>query len=1163
MSRPSFYFKSYGRRSLSVVLAAVLLLVLAVLRASPSKGVDNSLRELVQMYIRTGTQQLESGSYAEAEKTFLMAQSYQEHLSAQGQRDLRALLEKAQVGALGRQRVDETFKAVKELIKQDQLVQAKARLEKIANNQALTAEEQKLLPEALRGLDAAIRQSATREREKQREASRRIPADQKKPVSGKVQSDLEKRQNEVAELYYRSLGYYKIGQLEKAREGFVKVIASGLIPPKMVESIEGYLAAIDARLGAAAKPKAVVAEPVKKDSEIAAIAEPEPPVLNGGAAKSVKQDVAEADVVKEGQAEADVVKAGQAEAPAEKGGYIDVILRKRNILRSHTKAVVEDAMRKADAYLGQGEFEKAKTAIETAQFTVKENEIHLGDSLFKEYSSQLEVKSGEISSGEEAWNRAAQERARSEAIESQRKLRGQMETDRQKRISELMSSARAFEQQGRYPAALDQLESLIAIDPQNDAALALKSELEDMLYFRKSRDLEKEADKQRADILLETDETGIPYAEEIRYPKNWREIIEKPTRKPDQPLGLDPDDMAVYEKLDQVVDLSALTPTMPMSAAIDEIRNAVEPPLTIVVLWRDLKEYADVDSTTAINMEGPAQVRLGTGLENLLKAVSGAFGEPISYVVDKGVITIATVLSLPTKLETRVYDVSDLVGQQANFRGMSMMGMGGMGGGGMGGYGGGGMGGGGMGGGGYGGGMGGMGGMSGMGGMGGYGGGMGGMGGGGMGGYGGGMGGYGGGGYGGGGGQGAYDLVYLIMETIEPDSWYEMNNDTGQGEITLYPGASTLSGGGMGGGGYGGGGMGGGMGGYGGGMGGMGGMSGMGGYGGGGGGSQPKKMVVLQTRDIHKKIEKLLMELRKALGQQVSIEARFLVVSENFLEDIGMDLDFGYFGSPGRTGIWTYDQGSSLITSPDISTKVPGSLGGVGNAILVQGGYTGFILDDLQVSFLLRATQAHTDAKTLTAPKVTVLSGESASFTVQNDVSYALPPDVSYGTTSGAFSGGGGTTSSVLQNIQRIQVGSSLEITPIISHDKKNVLLYIVTQLQDLLRMKSHMVEGPVGATGAVQTYTVTVPETETSMVMTRVSIPDTGTLLLGGQKITAEIEKEAGVPILSKVPLLGRLFSNRSKIRDHKILLILVKPTIILQEEREAEALAAMESGN
>ena len=77
----------------------------------------------------------------------------------------------------------------------------------------------------------------------------------------------------------------------------------------------------------------------------------------------------------------------------------------------------------------------------------------------------------------------------------------------------------------------------------------------------------------------------------------------------------------------------------------------------------------------------------------------------------------------------------------------------------------------------------------------------------------------------------------------------------------------------------------------------------------------------------------------------------------------------------------------------------------------------------------------------------------------------------------------------------------------------------------------------------------------------TRISVPDGGTLLLGGQKITTEVEKEGGVPVLSKIPVLGRLFSNRSEVRDSKVLLILVKPTIILQEEAEAEAIAAMDS--
>lgn len=357
----------------------------------------------------------------------------------------------------------------------------------------------------------------------------------------------------------------------------------------------------------------------------------------------------------------------------------------------------------------------------------------------------------------------------------------------------------------------------------------------------------------------------------------------------------------------------------------------------------------------------------------------------------------------------------------------------------------------------------------------------------------------------------AQDLVTLIENTIEPDTWYDIST-TGQGSITPYP----LM--------------------------------------------QPKKLAVLQTRDVHKKIENLLKDMRRQLGYQVAIEARFLVVSENFLEDIGLDVDFLYTGLGGKWGELRFEQGSSLTAQTDVSTKVPGSLGGISPAGTIGTGY-GSILDDLQVSFLLRATQGHVDAKSLTAPKVTVLSGETASFWVLNDVSYVLPPDISTGTAAGAYSGGGYTTSSLQQRIGRMQVGSTLNITPTITPDKKNVLLNIITELNDLLRMRTHEVDA-VNTAGQVATYNVTVPETETSQVMTRVSVPDGGTLLLGGQKITAEVEKEAGVPVLSKIPVLGRLFGNRSKIKDEKILLILVKPTIILQEEREADAIAAAESG-
>jgi type II secretory pathway component GspD/PulD (secretin) len=42
-------------------------------------------------------------------------------------------------------------------------------------------------------------------------------------------------------------------------------------------------------------------------------------------------------------------------------------------------------------------------------------------------------------------------------------------------------------------------------------------------------------------------------------------------------------------------------------------------------------------------------------------------------------------------------------------------------------------------------------------------------------------------------------------------------------------------------------------------------------------------------------------------------------------------------------------------------------------------------------------------------------------------------------------------------------------------------------------------------------------------------------------------------VPILSKIPFLKRLFTNRSRAKDEQVLLILVKPQIIMQREVEA----------
>jgi len=70
--------------------------------------------------------------------------------------------------------------------------------------------------------------------------------------------------------------------------------------------------------------------------------------------------------------------------------------------------------------------------------------------------------------------------------------------------------------------------------------------------------------------------------------------------------------------------------------------------------------------------------------------------------------------------------------------------------------------------------------------------------------------------------------------------------------------------------------------------------------------------------------------------------------------------------------------------------------------------------------------------------------------------------------------------------------------------------------------------------------------------VTTTVSVPDGGTVVLGGVKRLKESRNMAGVPILNKIPYLSRLFKNTGVGRETESLLLMVTPRIIIQEEEE-----------
>ena len=1099
MEKIVIFQKHIGRSSIYFVLSLTIVFALCSTgwTQDAASNVDvekqKTAAAVVNHLLQAGLGEYQQGLYEQAEKTLSQAIDYRKYLDSKTQDELDKLLNKARTAKEERNRILEAIRQADQLVKDNKLFEARAKLDAVRYSEYINAEERDLINEGVKKLDVQI---------------------------GSQRKD-------VAEIYNQSVDLYNAGELEKAREGFVKVVGSTLPTPPDGHRAEDYIAKIDAQLA----QKAPVAE---KKADV--VAKGTADILD------VVPTPAEAKVPVEVKTTVELNAPAETAAATTQGtdSYIEKVIQKTNVVRGHTKAVVRDANEKATAFINSSQFDNARSEIENAQRLINENQFQLGKDIYKEYNDNLSALRQKVAAKEQEKVRLDAQQREVAAAEAQGEFRKNIEKEKTQRVAELLDRARDYQKQQRYEESLGQLDSLLLIEPTNNEALLLKQTLDDIVSFRKQLEVQKEKSRERVGLLRETDRSTVPYEAEMTHPKNWQEIIEKPTRQPKGIIGEDKADKETYDRLDKTVDLPKLSPLMTLSAAIDEIRDAA-PGLKIVVNWRDLKENADVDEQTPIKTDAMLGVPLKAALMRLLEGVSGGNAK-IGYIVEGGIITIATeetlsVITSRTGMKTFMYDITDLAGKPANFMAISNTGMSGMGGSSMGG-----------------GGMGGssMGGSS--------------MGGSSMGGSsmgGGGMGGSSMGGGGMGGGMGGYDTTWenesmklyrmyqlgqLIRRTISPGTWNLISTDQ-----------------------LGTGGMGGGM-----------GQTAGGNVGTAAGttGNEPaettndptkgtiefyqgKYMVVRHTIDVQKQIEKLLNDMRVALGEQVSIEARFLIVGENFLEDLGVDVDIKYNRTPGLVqNEIDFDQTSSDAVQPQTAgTKVPGNLGGT-IASVIKGGSGNIMQDNLQVDFIIRATQAHRDSLILTAPKITVLSGETAALSVTTYNQIAMPP-ITGGQTNYIGGTSGSSTNTNLPQYQTLVTGPQMTITPIISQDKKHVLLNISTTVNDFLGMQQLTVQTTtVNASGTITpvTYTSSLPQTETTTVQTRVSVPDGGTLLFGGLKITAEEEVEVGVPILSKIPILGRAFDNRSKIKDNKILLILVKPTIILQKEKDAEAVSALE---
>jgi hypothetical protein len=108
-------------------------------------------------------------------------------------------------------------------------------------------------------------------------------------------------------------------------------------------------------------------------------------------------------------------------------------------------------------------------------------------------------------------------------------------------------------------------------------------------------------------------------------------------------------------------DLSELRVDMTFQEAMDYLRAKTTPPMPITVMWPDLEENAFVDPDKPIGVDGFGVMELRKALQIILRSVSVGSPSELEYVVDGGMITIATTqMGLSLRKYQEVYHLDEV-----------------------------------------------------------------------------------------------------------------------------------------------------------------------------------------------------------------------------------------------------------------------------------------------------------------------------------------------------------------------------------------------------------------------------------------------------------------------------------------------------------------------
>lgn len=327
------------------------------------------------------------------------------------------------------------------------------------------------------------------------------------------------------------------------------------------------------------------------------------------------------------------------------------------------------------------------------------------------------------------------------------------------------------------------------------------------------------------------------------------------------------------------------------------------------------------------------------------------------------------------------------------------------------------------------------------------------------------------------------------------------------------------------------------------------------------------QMIVINTREVHREIRRILHNLRKNSGIFVIMEARFVTITDDYLRDIGVDVrglgDNGYAtpftidANPDRGGT---DAG--WVQEPDPNNVIAGRwqniFDGYNNAFFsgmrlndqTGGGFLRVTaLDPIQIAAIIHAKDEHAKRRTLTAATVTATNQERVFVSVVNQRAYIADYEL-------ATALAGGIAAEIGDPIVRnFQDGIVLDVKPVVSSDRKYVTIDVRPTLATLVGDTISTVLVNLGTLmPAVLNSYIELPNIIVRQAFTTVTIPDGGTVMLGGLQERLWMEYTSTTPVVGSIPFLKLLFQRKGTVDEKAHLIVLLTAKIVILREVEQE---------